>query len=122
MTHTRRRLCDSAGPSVFSVLAAAHTDGAGILGFVSASMREARGLRLVSRELLGAVATFPWRDLKTVITGSVALWRSCFPRAVAENLRKRSDLTTGDFELVAGILELDLAECGGEARDTSAQQ
>ena len=116
MAHARRRLCDSVGPSVFSVLAAAHADGAGILLFVTTSTREARSLRLVSRELLEAVAAFPWRYPTTVILGSVALWRSCFPRAVTANLSKRrSDLTTGDFEQLSGILELDLGRCRGEA-------
>lgn len=110
-----RRLSDSAGPSVFSVLAAAHANGAGILVFVSASTRDVWALRLVSRELLGAVAAFPWSDSTTLVSGSVALWRSCFPRAIAINLRSRLDLKVTDFELLSGVLELDLTESEGES-------
>ena len=46
---------------------------------------EACSLRLVCRELKQAVADFPWEDMGTVIRGSVALWRACFPRARGAN-------------------------------------
>ncbi len=45
--------------SVLALLGEAHASGAGILDFLGLSMREARGLRLVSREFLNAVASFP---------------------------------------------------------------
>ena len=49
----------------------------------------ARGLRLTCRELKQAVTDFPWEDISTVIHGSIALWRACFPRARAANLGQR---------------------------------
>ena len=42
---------------------------------------EATVLRQLCREFKTAVAEFPWEDEKTVIKGSVASWRACFPRA-----------------------------------------
>ncbi len=49
----------------------------------------ARGLRLTCRELKQAVADFPWEDMRTVIRGSIALWRACFPRARGANVGQR---------------------------------
>ena len=49
----------------------------------------ARGLRLTCRELKQAVAAFPWEDMGTVIHGSIALWRACFPRARGANVGQR---------------------------------
>jgi hypothetical protein len=49
----------------------------------------ARGLRLTCRELKQAVADFPWEDMKTVIRGSISLWRACFPRARGANMGQR---------------------------------
>ena len=48
--------------------------------------RDACALRLVCREFLVAVAEQPWEDRRTVIKGSIAAWRACFPRA----MRKRA--------------------------------
>ena len=42
---------------------------------------EATVLRLLCKEFKDAVMDFPWEDEKTVILGSVASWRACFPRA-----------------------------------------
>ena len=48
---------------------------------------EACAPRLVCREFLAAVTEQPWEDRETVIHGSIATWRACFPRA----LRKCGD-------------------------------
>ena len=42
---------------------------------------EATTLRQLCKEFKSTVADFPWEDDKTVIRGSVAGWRACFPRA-----------------------------------------
>lgn len=65
----------------------------------------------MSREFKEAVATFPWRDFFTVVTGSVAAWLSSFPSAVAINLKGRSDLTLNEFKRLSDIVELDLTGC-----------
>ena len=67
--------------SVVSVLAAAHSSGAGLLSFFTA--RESRALALVHRELHEAVRAFPWADPARV-TGSLALWRAAFAFARAK--------------------------------------
>jgi hypothetical protein len=51
--------------------------------------REACSLRGVCHEVKQAVADFPWEDMGTVIRGSVALWRACFPRARGANVGQR---------------------------------
>lgn len=110
-----KRLCgDSSGPSIFSVLAAAHLAGAGVIVYLTACTRDARSLRLVNRELKDAVSLFPWRDSSTVISGSVAAWSTSFSHAQAANLRGRC-LTMGDAEQLTGVPELNLAESAGEA-------
>lgn len=117
-SNSNPRLCDStllSVFSVFSVLAGAHSNGAGVLVFVSTSTRKARVLRLVSRDLNAAVAAFPWRDPTTIISGSIASWHSSFPRAIAANLSGRSDLKIEEFELLNGVLELDLTHYKGES-------
>jgi hypothetical protein len=49
--------------------------------------REACVLRLVFREFVEAVAQQRWEDRDTVIMGSIAAWRRCFPRARCANVR-----------------------------------
>ena len=48
---------------------------------------EACALRLVCREFLAAVTEQPWEDEETVIKGSIAAWRACFPRARCANVQ-----------------------------------
>ena len=45
--------------------------------------KEATVLRLLCREFKEAVGQIPWEDEKTVIKGSVAAWRACFPQGQA---------------------------------------
>ena len=45
--------------------------------------RDACALRLVCREFLAAVTEQPWEDRDTVIKGSIAAWRACFPARAA---------------------------------------
>ena len=52
------------------------------------STAEACALRLVCREFLAAVSEHPWEDSETVIQGSIAAWRACFPRAYCANVRE----------------------------------
>ena len=49
---------------------------------------DACALRLVCREFLAAVTEHPWEDRETVIQGSIAAWRACFPRALCANVRQ----------------------------------
>ena len=66
----------------------------------------ARGLRLTCRELKQAVADFPWEDMGTVIHGSIALWRACFPRAIGANVYQNNRSTAvvdADFVHLVGV-------------------
>ena len=75
------------------------------------STREARDLRLVSRECLGAVARHPWADRATRIAGSVAAWRASFPRAKVANVtmfpygpnRRSTSIVDADFVHFEGV-------------------
>ena len=51
------------------------------------STRDACALRLVCREFLAAVSEHPWEDRDTVIQGSIAAWRACFPQARCANVQ-----------------------------------
>ena len=53
------------------------------------STRDACALRLVCREFLAAVSEHPWEDSETVIKGSIAAWRACFPHARCANVQQR---------------------------------
>ena len=51
---------------------------------------EACALRLVCREFLAAVTEQPWEDSETVIKGSIAAWRACFPHALCANVAENA--------------------------------
>ena len=82
---------------------------------------EACALRLVCREFLAAVAEHPWEDRRTVIQGSLAAWRACFPRARCANVRKwdagdrlpvrAAPVVDADFVHLEGLRELYMAAC-----------
>jgi hypothetical protein len=63
------------------------------------------------------VADFPWEDDKTLIKGSVAAWRACFPRArwakVDSNLwdGRRTPIVDADFVHFVGLRRLDMSAC-----------
>ena len=82
----------------------------------------ARGLRLTCRELKQAVTDFPWEDMDTVIHGSIALWRACFPRARGANVgqrgqwggnpnARRAAVVDGDFLHFVGLRALNMSRC-----------
>jgi hypothetical protein len=81
--------------------------------------REACTLRLVCREFTEAVRVQQWEDSKTVIHGSIAAWRACFPRARCANVREWTDGETArttpvedsDFVHFEGLRELNMAGC-----------
>ncbi len=84
--------------------------------------REACVLRLVCREFVEAVGRQQWEDRDTVIQGSIAAWRACFPRARCANVRKwKPYYDTGsvrinpvhdaDFVHFEGLRELNMAGC-----------
>jgi hypothetical protein len=50
------------------------------------STREACELRLVNKVIKNAVTAHPWADRETVVKGSLAAWRACFPHARAANM------------------------------------
>ncbi len=70
--------------TVLSVLAGAHSVGAGILGFFDT--REAGAIRLVCVEFRDAVAAIPWADMETRISRNVGGWRACYPSATKANI------------------------------------
>jgi hypothetical protein len=81
--------------------------------------REACTLRLVCREFTEAVRVQQWEDRTTVIQGSLAAWRACFPRARCASVRKgewnegfrRAPLKDADFAHFQGLRELDMTDC-----------
>jgi hypothetical protein len=73
---------------------------------------EACALRLVCREFLAAVSEQPWEDRETMIQGSVAAWRACFPRARCADVRWRTTpLVDADFVHFEGLMELRMYNC-----------
>jgi hypothetical protein len=76
---------------------------------------EANTLRQLCREFKSTVADFPWEDDQTVIRGSVAAWRACFPRARWANVsgwnRRRTPVVDADFVHFVGLRRLDMEGC-----------
>jgi hypothetical protein len=78
---------------------------------------EACALRLVCREFLAAVSEQPWEDTQTVIRGSIAAWRACFPRARAANVSRfglncrSSPVVDADFVHLQGLRSLNMFCC-----------
>lgn len=58
---------------------------------------DACSLRLINKEFNEIVTKYPWDDMKTIIKGSIKLWRKCFPNARSANVHNKilydSDLT-----------------------------
>jgi hypothetical protein len=84
--------------------------------------REACMLRLVCREFVEAVGRQQWEDRETVIKGSIAAWRACFPRARCANVetvlthedndgKRTNSVADGDFVHLEGLRELNMAGC-----------
>jgi hypothetical protein len=84
--------------------------------------REACVLRLVCREFVEAVAQQRWEDRDTVIKGSIAAWRRCFPRARCANVRRWrypseagrlriASIVNADFVHFEGLRELHMVGC-----------
>ena len=81
--------------------------------------RDACALRLVCREFLAAVSEQPWEDSETVIQGSLAAWRACFPRACAANVSQRTvwaggratSVVDADFAHLQGLRVLNMGGC-----------
>lgn len=63
-----------------------HVSGALLPMFDTA---EATVLRQLCKEFKDAVSEFQWEDKTTMIRGSVAAWRACFPRAKCGFLNPR---------------------------------
>ena len=83
---------------------------------------EACALRLVCREFLAAVTEQPWADAATVIKGSVAAWRACFPRTLCANVCQNTPMDAkyrsaplggADFAHLEGLRELNMEACRG---------
>jgi hypothetical protein len=70
--------------------------------------REACVLRLVCREFVEAVRVQQWEDRETVIMGSIAAWRACFPRARCANVSK---LYSG--QRIASVVDSDFVTLRG---------
>jgi hypothetical protein len=82
---------------------------------------DACALRLVCREFLAAVSEHPWEDSDTVIQGSIAAWRACFPHARCANVCEWDDdeeaetraapVVDADLVHFEGLRELYMAGC-----------
>ena len=82
---------------------------------------EACALRLVCREFLAAVTEHAWEDRRTVIKGSIAAWRACFPCARCANVqfydwgngrnRRAAPVVDADFVHFEGLRELYMDSC-----------
>jgi hypothetical protein len=84
------------------------------------STRDACALRLVCREFHAAVRRHPWEDRETVILGSIAAWRACFPRALCANVahysftggeERKEHVEDDDFVHFEGLRELNMCGC-----------
>ena len=84
--------------------------------------RDASALRLTCQELKQAVTDFPWEDMGTVIRGSIAQWRACFPRARGAYVRQMgmygqnpngrlTAVVDGDFVHFVGLRALNMSYC-----------
>ncbi len=78
--------------------------------------REACMLRLVCREFVEVVGRQQWEDRETLIMGSIAAWRACFPRARCANINKRyrgrtAPVVDADFVHFEGLRELNMSGC-----------
>ena len=78
---------------------------------------EATVLRQVCKEFKDTVADFPWEDEKTVIRGSVAAWRACFPKARWASVSqwgkkgRKTPLVDADFVHFVGLRRLNMSYC-----------
>ena len=73
------------------------------------------------REFLAAVTEHPWEDRETVIQGSIAAWRACFPHACCANIRestwdgqageRTAPVMDADFVHFEGLRELYMEGC-----------
>jgi hypothetical protein len=74
-------------------------------------------LRVTCKEAAATVSGFPWEDSETVIKGSIAAWRACFPRARAANVSRfaldfRSvPVVDSDFIHFKGLRVLRMVGC-----------
>jgi len=84
-------------------------------------------LRLVCKGMLENVTNYPWRDRvgwmddatwsedldapPSLIRGSVALWRKCFPYALSANLGWRRDVVDADLEHLRGVRHVNISGC-----------
>jgi hypothetical protein len=83
--------------------------------------RDACALRLLCHEFRAAVSAHPWEDRRTVIQGSIAAWRACFPRARCANVEQQhmdaadhprsAPLVDADFVHFEGLQELRMHGC-----------
>ncbi len=80
---------------------------------------EATTLRQLCREFKSTVADVPWEDEETVIKGSVAGWRACFPRARWANVTEAywageyrvTPVVDADFVHFEGLRRLNMKNC-----------
>ena len=102
--------------TVLSVLAGAHSVGAGILGFFDT--KEVRAIRLVCSEFREAVAAVPWADMGTRISRNAGGWRASFPHATKANISVDdidppilNAIVDVDFVHFNGLHTLDMTGC-----------
>jgi hypothetical protein len=78
-------------------------------------------LRAAFKDACAAVARHAWRDRDTVIRGSIAAWRRCFPRAQCASVSERNTgaghrralVMDADLAHLRGVLELNMSGCDG---------
>ncbi len=108
--------CDAAGNPTETLLSEV-----GLVLLKMFDTREACMLRLVCREFVKAVGQQQWEDRETVIKGSIAAWRACFPRARCANVATRypwqttgkrsTSVSDADFVHLEGLRELHMSGC-----------
>ena len=116
----------SGGPDAHSMLSPPSVQHA-LLGCLTTAA--ALPLRAACADCRAAVAGQAWEDRGTVIKGSIAAWRACFPRARCANVRmwdyysanlRTTPVVDADFVHFEGLRELNMAGCRAKPLCTSA--
>lgn len=72
------------------------------------TIEDACSLRLINKEFNEVVTKYPWDDMKTIINGSIKLWKKCFPNSRSANVHNRI-LYDSDFNYFEHLHKLDIS-------------
>jgi hypothetical protein len=109
----------SGGPDAHTMLSPPSVHHA-LLGFLTTAA--ALPLRAACADCRAVVAGKAWEDSCTLIKGSIAAWRACFPRARCANVRqwkpywdtervRRTPVLDADFVYFEGLRDLNMGGC-----------